>query len=240
MHEHVREGILPEKIPTPQTNNLLIGAVANPVNLNLMFEHIPRRVHLSLLFVGELLLPELTLEAISPSTLLSLGTQTATRVSCVNTLANVSFDPAMNDEIAAWFLSLLMPGAILFNIDMDDLGADDSYTRCLAGLAAKLLLSYSNEPRWNSITPRTLHLVEQTIVNAGTEAGIIEGARGQGVNPLDRVVPVPQARLTRFDLLRTTENGGGWRNGEEWRDMVFLPLQYLIYIVNVGSFKLLT
>lgn len=213
MHEHVRNSQLPEKEPVPLTNNLILGAVANPVHLNLMFRHIPRRVHLSTTFIGELLMPELKLTPLSSSAILSLGGQSATRVSAVNTLTNVSFDPVMNDQIATWFLSMLSPGAFHFTVSFDDINADDVYTRALAALAAKVLLPYNAAARWNAISQRTLHAVEQAIVNAGMEAGIFEGANNADKPPLARVSPAHDSGLRHLDLLQTTNDGGGWRDG---------------------------
>lgn len=212
MHEHVRNSRLPESEPVPLTGNILLGAIANPVHLNLMFSHIPRRVHLSTTFVGELLLPELDLSPMSASGILSLGGQSASRITCVNALTNISFDPIMNNQIGTWFLSLLSPGAFHFTVSFDDLNMDDVYTRALAGLAAKLLLAYNVTPRWNGSSNRTVHAVEQAIVNAGLEAGILESANNAELNPLSRVVPTHDSQLRHLDLLQTTNFGGGWRD----------------------------
>lgn len=72
MHEHVNDGVLPAQASVIINNSVLLSGVANPV-LNLMFRHIPRRVHLSTTFVSEMLLPELQLETMSTSSILSLG-----------------------------------------------------------------------------------------------------------------------------------------------------------------------
>lgn len=92
------------------------------------------------------------------------------------------------------------------------ISAQQTHTHVRLRLYRRSYYFPSRESRWNSITPRTLHAVEQAIVNAGTEAGILERVHNPGDNPLDRVTGVAQSGLTRLDLLQTTEDGHGWRD----------------------------
>ncbi|CAB3228091.1 unnamed protein product [Arctia plantaginis] len=76
----------------------------------------------------------------------------------------------MDATIGFYMASLLCPGSILFSIYLDDIPRDDIYLRVFAATAAKLLFSYSETPRWTSVTEGSVRTVETAIVRCGIAA----------------------------------------------------------------------
>lgn len=191
----------------------VLHVVANPFRLNTMFDHIPMGVRYSSELVMELICPELSVVPLSPSQILLNAAQSTSKLTCVNSFSGIGERPIMDLAVGFYTMSLICPGSVQFALNFDDIPSSDQYMRLLAGLAAKLLFCYNDDARWNSITNASVRTAESAISRAGLACGVLEsrpGPRAVG-NPLDLLVGAPRARVDRFDTLRTTPVGAGWR-----------------------------
>lgn len=155
--------------------------------------HIPRPTAYSASILCAILAPEVILTPMPTSQMLQLGGQSVNRLTTLNSFSNISYNPIMQSEISA-FISLLCPGYVNFSFEFDDLGESDPYLTCLAATFAKMLFSYSDQRRWNSLTENSITVAETAILRAALQASIantqLRGAQGR---PLDNMVPVRNA-----------------------------------------------
>lgn len=209
---YVMDGQLFDKELAALNPSDLLHITANPFGLNRFFDHIPRPMAYSANMLCEILAPEVVMTPMASSQILQLGGQSANRLNTLNSFSNVGYNPTMQPEISAFIISLLCPGYINFSIELDDLGESDPYLSCLAAIFAKMLFSYSDQRRWNSLTENSINVTETAILRAALQASIANTqVRGIQGRPLDNMIPVRNANLNQLAVVRTTDAGGGWR-----------------------------
>lgn len=193
--------------------NDIVNIITNPVNLNVLFDRLPLAVTYSSELVLEATMLEISVTPLSPSQLMINAGQSTSKMTVLNTFAGINERPAMDAAMRMFVASLICPGSVIFSINLDDLPTDDIYLRATAALASKLLFSYNVVARWSSLTEASVRTTEAAIVRCGIAAGVVEPILGVigGAFLLDNVAPVPRAMLDGFDMLRTDDDGLGWR-----------------------------
>lgn len=212
-----RNGI-PDSVRLPSFgNNVLFEVVMNPFILTAMFEHLPRRMHLSAGMILELQKPDVLLGPIDISTLQKAASISVTRATPVTAMFSIDYTPDMSDAIGAFLMTCIVPGLIQLDLHLDDISPSDYPMRALCACFCKVMFACSDSHRWNNVTLRSARIVEQAIVEAGVNAHILEVAPAAGGLPLGRVNAIPQANINDFNGMVTTGNGGGWREGNNRR-----------------------
>lgn len=204
VHEEYMLGGAPDAAPYKVLHaNDIINIVANPFNLNAMFEHLPLPVHYSSELVLEALMPEISVTPLSPSQLVMNAGFSTSKITVINSFTRINERPKMDVALGYYVASFICPGCIVFNINLDDITGDDMYLRGFAACVAKLMFSYNHEARWNSLSGSSVRAVEAAIVRCGIAGGILETPPNVigGLFPLHNANPI----------ILTTPEGGGWR-----------------------------
>lgn len=208
-----RDGI-PDSVRRPLLqNNALYEVVANPFVITSMFNGLPRPMHFSSGLILELQKPDVLLGPIDTGVLQKNASLSMTRTVSINALFAIDYTPDMNDAINAYFMSIIVPGLIHFDIDMSDINAEDLPMRAFCALGSKLLFSFSDSSRWNNLNMRSARSVERAILLSGVSSRILQPLADMGPLPLNNAIPNPDSKLKNYALLITGNDGSGWREG---------------------------
>lgn len=219
-YKYTLDGRLPDKNPVQLNQNILLGVIPAPWNLNRMYEFMPRRARFSSELALEVLGPGISLTPVAASYINTLAGTSMMRAGIVSGFNQIGMSAEMKPAISAFMTSLIIPGWICFDVDLSDIDSTSSNMRLAAALAAKLLLNYHPEGRFNSISDAGIVAVETEILRACLESRQFEAVGERGRWPLDNVFPLNLGRnraVHHFDDLKTADTSRGWRESGEAR-----------------------
>lgn len=80
-------------------NNDVLNVIANPFNLNALFDHVPLPVHYSSELVIEAQMPELYVDPLSSTQMMISASQSMAKTTLVNYFGNINERPVMDVAI---------------------------------------------------------------------------------------------------------------------------------------------
>lgn len=128
-----------------------------------------------------------TLSPIPTGDLMKSAGASATKASWISDITTNSYHDDMGPEIAGFFASLIVPGEVIFDLDLSDIPESAIELRAIAALGSFFFTLFNSNSTFVNSTAESIITAQRAIVRLGLQNGVFKQVMARGAWPLDDV-----------------------------------------------------